>query len=83
MVGFGVVVIVLGVRSYSRNTLSQSELMVVLLGAIAWIAYSIADAAAFLSVPDFISSLLSGSMSLLFISLFFYWGYTRRGGEGD
>lgn len=83
MVVFGIVMIVLGVRGYSRGTLSRSELLFVLVASVAWIAYSIADAAAFLSLPNLISSLLTGVLSLLFILLLFYWGYTRRGGEGD
>lgn len=83
MVVLGIVMIVLGMRGYSRETLSRSELLFVLIASVAWIAYSVADATAFLSLPDFISSLFTGVLSLLFISLFFYWGYTRRGGEGD
>jgi hypothetical protein len=83
LVVFGFVMIVLGLRGYSRGTLSRSELLFVLVASVAWIAYSIADATAFLSLPNFISSLLTGFLSLLFILLFFYWGYMRRGGEGD
>ncbi|WP_144906616.1 hypothetical protein [Halobellus captivus] len=83
MVVFGIVMVVLGIRGYSRETLSRSELLFVLVASVAWIAYSLADATAFLSLPNFISSLFTGVLSLLFISLFFYWGYMRRGGEGD
>ncbi|SFS92180.1 hypothetical protein SAMN04488556_3390 [Halostagnicola kamekurae] len=83
MVVFGVVMIGLGVRSYSHGRLSQSGLTFVLVASVGWIAYSIADAAAFLSLPNAISGLLTGVLSLLFIALFLYWGYTQRGTEGD
>ncbi|ELY77207.1 hypothetical protein C486_17220 [Natrinema gari JCM 14663] len=79
MVAFGIVMIVLGIRGYSRETLPRSKLLFVLVASVAWIAYSIADATAFLSLSNFISSLFTGVLSLLFISLFFYWGYTRQG----
>jgi hypothetical protein len=83
MVVFGIVMIVLGIRGYSRGTLPLSKLLFVLVASVAWIAYSIADATAFLSLPNFFSNLFTGVLSLLFISLFFYWGHMRRGGEGD
>ncbi|WP_247010730.1 hypothetical protein [Halorientalis litorea] len=81
MVVFGVLMIGLGVRSYLHSRLSASELGFVLVASVAWIAYAIADAAAFLSLPTAITSLLTGGLSLLFIALFLYWGYTQRGGE--
>lgn len=83
MVVFGVVMIGLGVRSYARGRLSQSGFTFVLAASVAWVAYSIADAAAFLSLPNDVSGLLTGGMSLLFISLFFYWGYMQRGGVDE
>jgi len=83
MVVFGIVMIGFGVRSYARGHLSQSGLTFVLVASVAWVAYSIADTAAFLPLPNVVIDLLTGGMSLLFISLFFYWGYMQRGGVDE
>lgn len=74
---FGVVVAALGGYGYSRGRVSRSELTFILLGAAALLAYSIGGAATVLSLPQFVSNLLTGLAGLSFVALFLYWAYRK------
>lgn len=79
LVVLGMAIIGLGGYAYYHGRLSRSELAFVLLGAVAWIAYAIEGAAAFLSLTRAVSSLLAGVAGLSFVGLFLYWAYSREG----
>lgn len=79
LVVFGVAMLGVGGYAYYRGRLSRPELAFVLMGAVAWIAYAIEGAATFLSLPQFVASLLAGVAGLSFVGLFLYWAYNREG----
>ena len=77
LVIFGVMTIGIGSYSYYHGRLSRSELVFILVGSVAWIAYAIEGTAAFLSVPQFVSGLLATVAGISFIGLFLFWAYSQ------
>jgi hypothetical protein len=83
LVVFGVAILGVGGYGYYRGRLSRSELAFVLVGAVAWIAYAIEGAVAFLSIPQFVSDFLAAITGFAFVGLFLYWAYSRENDTSD
>jgi len=75
---FGVIVAGVGGYSYYRGRISRSEITVILVGVAALLAYGITSATTVLSIPQFVSDLLTGLAGLSFIGLFLYWAYRQE-----